>query len=555
MHEVRSTLKRLAVYCLLLAVNSIPCASIIPDRFPTRNVSSVYLILLSVCLIHYYAYRLPRRGMLTVMMKSLSWMALLLLFLRGVKYSAFAGVGVLARHTWYLYYVPMLLTPLLFFCISLLIYPKDDLKIPKKWYVIGAVTVVFIALVLTNDLHQTVFRFQPGFADWDTQYTHGWLFYAVTAWQVLLYLAAVIILGFKCSISVSRKHAWMTAIPFAIGIAASVLLATGRMPMRNGTHLFEFPETLIFMTAGMLECCMQLGLIPTNQGYGKLFRVCSLCAQITDRTGRPVYSSATAVPLAAEQFAAQDGARIGEHTVLHKMELPGGFGFWQDDMTEIDRLNDELEEVRDRLSQKAELIRLQNELAEKQTKIAQRTALYDTIAERTGRQSRAISRLAETARLSDDPALRERCSRQITLLGAFIKRYANLMLLSDKSQTIETGELGLSVSEVLRYLNYSGIPGELFNTAAGDVSAPAALCVFEAFGMLLEANLSVLCGVFVNLSSKENVVCKLTLENLSTPLSDDVQQKLREVGIEMQIQKEDDVTYLCFTLPERGRAA
>jgi hypothetical protein len=61
--------------------------------------------------------------------------------------------------------------------------------------------------------------------------------------------------------------------------------------------------------------------------------------------------------------------------------------------------------------------------------------------------------------------------------------------------------------------------------------------------------------VFVNLSSKENVVCKLTLENLSTPLSDDVQQKLREVGIEMQIQKEDDVTYLCFTLPERGRAA
>lgn len=555
MYEVKTTLKRLAVYYVLLAVNIIPCASILPDRFPTRNVSSAYLIFLSVCLVLYYEYRLSCPGRLTVMMKLLSWMALLLLLLRGVKYSVFAGVGVLARHTWYLYYVPMLLLPLLFFGISLLISPKEDLKIPKQWYAVGAVTVVLILLVLTNDLHQTVFRFQPGFADWDTQYTYGWLFTIIGAWQFVLYLAAVCFLCFKCSVGASRKNAWLIAIPFAVGIAASVLLATGKMPKINGSYLFELPETLIFMAACMLECCMQLGLIPTNQGYGKLFRILSLRVQITDRTGRTVYASGTAAPLTAGQFAAPDGTRISAHTVLHKMELHGGFGFWQDDMTELDRLNEELEEVKDRLSQEAELMRLQNALKEKQTKIAQRTALYDTIAERTERQSRAISRLAETARLSSDAAVREKCCRQITLFGAFIKRYANLMLLSDKSQTVEAGELGLSVSEVLRYLNISGIPGELFSTANGDVSAPAALCVFEAFGMLLEANLSVLRGVFVNLSSKENVVCKLTLENLSESLSDAMTQKLRDVGIDTQIQTEDDVTYYCFTLPEGGRAA
>ena len=555
MHEVKSTLKRLALYYLLLAVNIIPCASILPDRFPTRNVSSIYLLFLSVCLVLYYAYRLPRAGGLSVIMKSLSCMALLLILLRGIKYSVFAGVDVLARHTWYLYYVPMLLIPLFFFYIALLISPKDALRILKKWYWIGAVTIVMILLVLTNDLHQQVFLFQPGYAGWDGQYSYGWLFYIITAWQYSLYLAAVFVLGFKCSISSAKKSAWLTVIPFVFGIAESVLLATGKMSKLNGTYIIELPEALIFMVAGILECCMQLGLISTNKGYGKLFQTFPICAQITDRKGKTVYASDSADPLTAEQFTAPDGTRIGTHAVLHKMVLPGGFGFWQDDLTELDRLNEELEEAREQLSQEAELIRLQNELAEKQAKIEQRTALYDTIAKHTQRQSRAISRLAEAAHASSDAAVRETCCRQITLFGAFIKRYGNLMLLSDKRSTIEAGELVLSFSEVLRYLNFCGIPGELVNTADGEMRAEAALAVFETFGMLLEANLAVLRGVFVNLSSGETPVCKLTMEHLSIPVSDDIRQKLKSAEIQSDILQEDDVTYLCFSLPESRCAA
>ena len=90
------------------------------------------------------------------MMKSLSWMAFLLLLLRGIKYSVFAGVDILARLSWYLYYAPMLLLPLFLFYISLLISPGVDSHVPKRWYWVGAVTVVLILLVLTNDLHGLV---------------------------------------------------------------------------------------------------------------------------------------------------------------------------------------------------------------------------------------------------------------------------------------------------------------------------------------------------------------------------------------------------------------
>ena len=93
MREVKTAFKRMAFYYFLLAVNIIPCASIIPDRFPTRNLSAIYLLLLCVCLVLYYAHRVTPSGKLSVMMKALSWASLSLILLRGIKYSAFAEVG------------------------------------------------------------------------------------------------------------------------------------------------------------------------------------------------------------------------------------------------------------------------------------------------------------------------------------------------------------------------------------------------------------------------------------------------------------------------------
>ena len=552
MNEAKTMLKRMAFYYLLLAINIIPCGNVIPDIFPTRNVSTIYLLVLSVCLVLYYSHRVSPMGNLSVMMKSLSWMALLMILLRGIKYSACAEVDLLARHTWYFYYVPLLLIPLFLFYISLLIAPKKNARVSKIWYLTLTLTTLFIFLVLTNDLHQQVFAFHPGFMNWNNDYSHGPLFYAITFWQYALYFAAIIVLVVKCRISSSKKNVWLILIPFSIGIAMNVLLITEKMPKLGGSYIIEFPEALIFMVAIVLECCMQLGLIPTNTDYGKLFRNFSISAQITDKIGIPVYVSSAAIPLTKEQFAMPDGSRIGDHTVLHKMKIPGGFGFWQDDMTELDRLNAELAEIKEELAKEAELTRLRNELKERQTKLEQRTLVYDTIAKRTQKQSQSISHLAKTALLSADAAQKKECRNRITLLGTYIKRYANLMLLSQERGVIEVGELGLSVSEVLRYLNFCSIPSECIQNADGALPADEVLAVFEAFETLLEANYSSLSGVFVNLSSKENVMLKMTFENLTKPLSNDMEKQLCSFGVESEIKHEDNVTYICFTLLKEG---
>ncbi len=550
MNEVKTALKRSAFYYLLLAISVILTTNVIPDAFPTRNLSSVYLLTLSVCLVLYYYHRVSPTGALSASIKTLSWMALLLILLRGVKYSAVAEVGVLSRHTWYLYYVPLLLIPLFLFYISLFVSPGKRRRAPVIPTAALVLTVAFITLVLTNDSHQLVFSFRPDFENWDGDYSRGWLFYAATAWQYALYFTAVAILVVRCTVVSAKKQAWIILIPFSVGIALNVLLLTDRMPKLNGTNLIEFPEALIFTVAVSIECCMQLGLIPTNANYGKLFREFSIAAQITDRKGKPVYSSRAATPLSAEQFALGSGARVGEHTIGFRMELPGGYGFWQDDVTELDRLNEELAETKEALSQEAELIRLSGELKQKQAKIEQRSLVYDAIARKTQRQSQAISALAAEARGSDDPSLKDENRRRIILLGAYIKRYANLSILSRQSDVTEAGELALSVSEVLRYLNYCGVPGELIDCSDGTVPAEAALAAFGFFGAMIEENYPVLRGVLVSMAG--DLTFKMTFEGVTGPVPEDAMKKLSDEGVAASVKREDDATYICLTLPEGG---
>ncbi|MDO4478736.1 MAG: histidine kinase N-terminal 7TM domain-containing protein [Lachnospiraceae bacterium] len=555
MNKIQKTIKRLAFYYLLIVLNALVCQ--LPDRRPFINISSFFLLALMTCLVLYYNYITARTGGLMVLMKALSWMAFLLILCRGLKYSVLPIDSTAARFAWYCFYIPLLLIPLFLFFISLLVSSKENQHIPKKWYLLLAVTIIFILLILTNDLHQLVFTFKPGFVGWDRPdgYSYNWVFYLSTAWQYGLYLAAILILLAKCRISVAREGLMIMSGQAAIGIWLIVITASSRMPRINGYALIQFPEAYVFMMVTVLECCLQLGLIPGNENYGRLFKVSSLAAQITDKKGRPVYISEAARPLSEEQFLATDRDRIDEHTVLRRMSVPGGYGFWQDDVTRLDRLNEELAEAAEQLSEEAALTRLKNELREKQAKIRQRILVYDAIASRTAAQSEAMSRLAAKARESEDTDMKEMIRRRITLPGAYIKRYANLMLIASESGHITGGELAISVAEVLRYLNYNGIPGEMVNTAENPVSSEAALATFEVFEYLLENNLPELSGVFVNLSDESGlgtaggVNVKLTLENVRAVLPTSEKTKLAGRAVSWFLEYEDDVTYLGFTLP------
>ena len=136
------------------------------------------------------------------------------------------------------------------------------------------------------------------------------------------------------------------------------------------------------------------------------------------------------------------------------------------------------------------------------------------------------------------------------LLGAYIKRYANLTLLSQENTDIELGELKVSISELLHYLNYYGIPGEFVGEAKTLISAKATLVIFETLELIIENNIQYLKGIFVNLFVDDNITIKLIVENMHISLDKKSIYALNEAGITMETTKEDDIAYLTFNVPK-----
>ena len=323
-----------------------------------------------------------------------------------IKYEAFSANSIFARYTWYLYYLPMLCIPLCTFFATLSIDGEEEKVFSRVKWLFGAITFLLLLFVLSNDLHQHVFRFQEGYAQWDSDYKHGFGYFIVIAWTYFLYGLSIVIMFRKCRLSRVKKRWWITTIPFALGITMQLLIAFGKMPKINGLMVINFPEAVCFMIALFWECCIRIGLIPTNKGYGELMKVSSLALQITDKSGKAIYKSLLAKKIEDEYKERTEPILLDRDTELSCERIPGGYTYWQNDISEINEINRKLEEVHSLLTEETELIRLENELKEKQVTIEQRTKLYERINAKTITQSKKIAYLAETALLTEDTPTR-----------------------------------------------------------------------------------------------------------------------------------------------------
>ena len=264
--------------------------------------------------------------------------------IRTTNYFFTADVEI-ERYLWYLYYLPMLFIPLfsLFVAISLGKPANARLSITTLLF-LSIPTVLCLLLVLTNDLHQLVFSFPEGEA-WTAQnnsYIFG--YYIVIGWEALCALAAFIIMLIKCRLSQRKKHLPFLLLICSIGYALVYVSGVKWMQLIGG----DITAAQCLMFTGILECCIQCGLIQTNTGYQALFEAGSIGAQIVDTDYDTRYASSNAPKLSAEimRSAESEAAKLDNNTLLRSSKIPGGHVLWQEDITDISAVLQKLEENR-----------------------------------------------------------------------------------------------------------------------------------------------------------------------------------------------------------------
>lgn len=416
--------------------------------------------------------------------------------IRSMKYYFITDIGI-ARQLWYWYYLPMLFIPLFSLFVAISLGKPENARLSKTALLLLYIpTVLCLLLVLTNDLHQLVFSFPEGevWTDKNNGYTFG--YYIVLGWEILCAFAAFVIMLIKCRLSYRKKY-----LPFLL-LACSIVYAFIYVSGVEWMQLIggDIVAAQCLMFTGILESCIQCGLIQTNTGYEELFMVSRLGAQITDQGNTVCLASANAMGLTDEQrMSAKTHPVLADKTTLIKSK-PIRFGhvLWQEDVSELTEAIEQIEENCRDLSERNRIRQENLETKKKILSLQEKNRAADVLNRETAGQISMIEHLLTQYDTENDAKKREKILAGAAVLGAYIKRYGNLLLVSHREETADIRDLSRCFED--SFVNLELLDVKCLCTLPADVilATKDMLRIYRTFETILEDCLFDLHSVWVN---------------------------------------------------------
>lgn len=463
-------------------------------------------------------------------------MAVLWLLLRAVKYRFFQEDTV-NRYLWYLYYVPQILAPLFGFFAALQLGQREDAALSAKWYLLLIPAVLLIGDILTNDLHQLAFGFHPNMVAWELDYSHGPLYYLVMVWTVCFLLAAMGIIYHKCRISESRRYTWIVLCVFVAGFALCLL------SFLNLYTFHKMPECFCLTFIALWESCLQVGLLPTNKRYFRFFSEATIAAQIADRYGKFLYRAKAAPQLTPEQMRSADQGAIflDADTRLQSASVQDGHVYWVEDLTQVNRMKEQLEEIHARLAEENELIRAEAEVKRQQAQVEEKNRLFDQISRALRPQLNRMDEMLASGQKQD--------LQLVCIFGAYIKRRGNLTLICEEDALLSVEELAYCIRESLIYLNAYGVVCAFHQEGKNKTSGTRLQAAYDFFEDCVEAALPTLSAMMIRVECGKVFSIRLMMEDAAS-LPD--MGKYAEVG-QLTEDRTDDGWCLTLAFAEGGK--
>lgn len=443
---------------------------------------------------------------------------ILWLVAKTVKYEFLvSSADPIGRYMWYSYYIPMLLIPLFGLFAVHYIGKPESYRAPRwmKLFLIPA--FLLIGLVFTNDLHQLVFRFDNGFANYDKDYTYGIPYFILMAWYILLTLYFVFALLRKCRVPGSKK---MQKLPIIIALFGVMFWAVYVL------KLVSVDLTVIdcLIVTCLLESAIQSGMIPSNTNYQEIFSVTTVPIQVVDNDYQPHYVSAGALPVSEEQIkqSVSGSVDLGD-TLLSSTPIKAGRVVWQDDVRRINHLRQHLQDIQEQLSEEGTLLQAETEVKENRAKADEQNRLYDRIAREVEPQLIKVDELL--FRIEKEPENTKALLSKVCVIGSYIKRRGNLLLLNEENKEINATELEYCIRESLDNLRLGGAYTMLSSNCGGKFSVERIVAAYDFCEALIERLLDDMTAMMVNLTCaggkiKMNIQMGCTEEIAQQVLSD-----------------------------------
>ena len=487
-------------------------------------ISHIVVILIYLGVLTFWGISVYDRMVNKVICRHLIILVVLMMFwmfMRTLRHTVFLYVYPIGMWCWYAYYIPMILIPQLCLFAAKHIGKPEDYKLSKKWYLMYIPSILMIVGILTNDKHELAFSFNQGYkAGWDI-YKHGILYYIATIWIFSCIALMILELLKRCRVPGMRKTIWMPIAMLSISVAYSILYALD-------SEIFGFIEmtaALCFTVVGIWESSIKTGLIQSNTNYDELLKFSNIGVIVTDNDYTTHYRSNDALELTLEQMKQTENeyVMLEGGIRLSGAKIKGGHALWQEDLSELIDIIDELNELRAELEGSNSVSMQKYQMDKKIRTLEEKNRLHDEIYKQTSRQINIMNEWLEKLNIAENIDEKRELLRRIVVVGAYLKRRNNLILVNEQDGIIKEEELKLSINEMMKNLQFAGIECASSVNLDKDIATDAAMKLFDFYEYVVENAFDGLKSLLARFFCRENcfyacidAVCSLDLNSLQT---------------------------------------
>lgn len=494
------------------------------------------------------AYRIVQKNIRICLVISAALM-LLWMALRAIKYNSPADVNTYGRYLWYSYYIAMVFLPLMMFFAMLNIGKPENTNNRKYLLIIPA--AVLVLLVMTNDFHQLAFVFEPDFHNWNKQYSYGPVYYVIAVWIFILVLSSIVLSINRCRISATRKKLW---IPIVIILVAIIYTLWNNLNHGySGLRIYNVPEVFCFASIALWESLIQIGLVPSNTGYGDFFNASNLNTLIFDNEGNVKYRSKNATNV-SKDVVLQNGNSvvIDENIILKKHNIKGGKAVWTEDISAINRINRELSEVKEQISEYNVILKSEAELKKRRAAVTEQNKLYDSITEFIRPQLCDLENILKNIENNRGDISANYAGACV--VNVYIKRISNLLIMAKSRKMLNAFELENSIRELAEYISVCGISCLFFSNVSGEISAEKMIALFKFIGIFIRHIMNCTDALLFNLKVHDRFIdLKINCDSKNEmKIPDDLLDDIIKLGGNVTTEYDADTLFVFVRMQSGG---
>jgi hypothetical protein len=149
----------------------------------------------------------------------------------------------------------------------------------------------------------------------------------------------------------------------------------------------------------------------------------------------------------------------------------------------------ELENTKTELMDDVELLKNELSVRQRRLRVDEQNRLYDLTVRQIMPQIEKIKQYVALAPQADEPE-KYKLLWNINVLGAYIKRRANLILMATGQETVTVGDLARCLKESFENLEAGGVAADLSIDTTCDITPEHAVLLYDFFEAVVESTLS-----------------------------------------------------------------